>query len=64
MKDFPKQSAIESGTPEVGEKDAIGLKGICLLSKKVMMLVVASCFDKAQLRFHEIVCPEELFLGL
>ena len=47
MRDFPKQSAIESGTPEIGEKDAIGLKGISLLSKKVHNMLEVSYLHNA-----------------
>ena len=47
MRDFPKQSAIESGTPEIGEKDAIGLKGISLLSKKAPNMLQISCLHNA-----------------
>ena len=55
MRDFPKQSAIESGTPEIGEKDAIGLKGISLLSKKFHMILEVSCLHNAPQRFIELV---------
>ena len=47
MRDFPKQSAIESGTPEIGEKDAIGLKGISLLSKRVQDILEISYLHNA-----------------